>query len=132
MERIGGNKKMKIAISTDSGNVSGHFGRCPEFTLAEVKDGEVKDKKVIENPGHKPGYIPKFLNEKEIDCLITGGIGNKAVSMFDEFGVRVITGLKGTDTDKVISQFIEGEIESGENPCSPGEGKGYGQKRQDR
>lgn len=123
---------MKIAISTDSGNVSGHFGRCPEFTLAEIDDGEVKGKKEIENPGHKPGYIPRFLNEKGIDCLITGGIGRKAVSMFDEYGVRVITGLEGTDTDEVISQFVEGEIESGENPCSPGEGKGYGKGREDK
>lgn len=123
---------MKVAISTDSGKVSGHFGRCPEFTLAEIEHGEVKNKKEIENPGHRPGYIPQFLNEREIDLLVTGGIGRKAVSMFDNFGVEVITGLEGKNTEKVIEQITKGEIESGKNPCSPGEGKGYGKKREDR
>lgn len=123
---------MKIAISTDSGKVSGHFGRCPEFTLAEIENEKVKNKKVIENPGHKPGYIPEFLNDKEIDCLITGGIGRKAISMFDDFGVKAITGLEGKDIDKVIKQMAKDELDSSENPCSPGGGKGYGKKRQDR
>lgn len=123
---------MKIAISTDSGRVSGHFGRCPEFTLAEIENGELKDVKEIENPGHKPRYLPKFLSEEKIDRLITGGIGRKAESMFDDFGVKVITGLKGKNTEEVIGQVVKGEIESGENPCNPGKGKGYGEKRVDR
>lgn len=123
---------MKIAISTDSGRVSSHFGRCPEFTLAEIDDGEVKNKKKIENPGHKPGYIPKFLNEKEIDRLITGGIGRKAISMFNEFDVEVITGLEGENVKEIIDKVAKGTIEAGENPCSPGGGKGYGKKREDK
>ena len=122
---------MKVAISTDSGRVSGHFGRCPEFTLVEIENGEVKDENKIENPGHRPGYIPKFLNEKGIDCLITGGIGRKAISMFDNFSVRVITGVEGEDIEKVIEDFIEGELDSEGNPCSPGKGKGYGKERED-
>lgn len=123
---------MKIAISTDSGKVSGHFGRCPKFVVAEIEDGEIRDKKEIENPGHKPGYIPKFLNEREIDCLITGGIGRKAISMFDDFGVKVITGLEGENIDEVLGQFLKGDIESEGNPCSPGRGKGYGKQREDK
>ena len=27
---------MKVAISTDNGYVSAHFGRCPEFTILET------------------------------------------------------------------------------------------------
>jgi len=29
---------MKIAISTDAGFVSAHFGRCPSFTIAEIEE----------------------------------------------------------------------------------------------
>ena len=29
---------MKVAVSTDNGNVSPHFGRCPEFTLVEIDE----------------------------------------------------------------------------------------------
>lgn len=121
---------MKVAIPTDSEKVSGHFGRCPEFTLAKIEDGEVKEKKKIDNPGHKPGYLPQFLNENQVDWLITGGIGRKAISMFENFGIEVTTGLEGEDTNKVLEQVSKGEIESGTNPCEPGRGKGYGVKRE--
>ena len=38
---------MKIAISTDNGQVSAHFGRCPEFTVVEIENGKVLSKEVI-------------------------------------------------------------------------------------
>ena len=123
---------MKVAISTDSGKVSGHFGRCPEFTLAEVEDGEITEKEVIENPGHKPGFIPKFLNDKEVDMIIAGGIGRKAISMFDDFDVDVVSGCGGESVDDVLERTVNGELEEGANPCSPGEGKGYGKSREDK
>jgi len=54
---------MKIAISTDGNKVSPHFGRCPKFTIAEIKDNKLVDRKVIDNPGHHPGYLPQYLSE---------------------------------------------------------------------
>ena len=30
---------MRIAISTDGSSVSGHFGRCPSFTIVDIEDG---------------------------------------------------------------------------------------------
>ncbi|MFP4005175.1 MAG: NifB/NifX family molybdenum-iron cluster-binding protein [Candidatus Hadarchaeia archaeon] len=123
---------MKIAVPTDSNEVSGHFGRCPEFTIVEVVDGQVKEEKRIENPGHRPGYIPEFLNERGIDWLIAGGIGRKAISLFEDYGVEVTSGLEGVKVEEVIESALNGEIDSGSNPCSPGGGKGYGRGREDK
>ncbi|MFW5912258.1 MAG: NifB/NifX family molybdenum-iron cluster-binding protein [Candidatus Hadarchaeota archaeon] len=123
---------MKIAVPTDSNEVSGHFGRCPEFTIVEVVDGQVKEEKRIENPGHRPGYIPEFLNERGIDWLIAGGIGRKAISLFEDYGVEVTSGLEGVKVEEVIESALNGEIDSGANPCSPGGGKGYGRGREDK
>jgi predicted Fe-Mo cluster-binding NifX family protein len=53
---------MKIAISTDNGMVSPHFGRCPHFTIVEIKDNKVLKKEIIDNPGHRTGFLPKFFN----------------------------------------------------------------------
>ncbi|MFB6076058.1 MAG: NifB/NifX family molybdenum-iron cluster-binding protein [Candidatus Aenigmatarchaeota archaeon] len=121
---------MKIAVSTDSGKVSAHFGRCPEFTIAKIEDGEVKNKEVIENPGHRPGYLPKFMNEKQIDCIVSGGMGRKAISMFNDYEIEAITGING-NVDEVLEEMAEGEIEGSANPCKPGGGKGYGVEKED-
>jgi predicted Fe-Mo cluster-binding NifX family protein len=32
---------MKVAASTEGVNVSAHFGRCPNFTLADIHDGRI-------------------------------------------------------------------------------------------
>lgn len=116
---------MKIAIPNDSGKVAVHFGRAPKFTIVEIEDGEVIEKKEIDNPGHKPGYLPKFFNEKGIEIMIASGIGKRAISLFDKFNVKVISGVEG-EIEEVIDKYLEGELEDSKNSCKPGEGKGYG------
>ncbi|MBW2995442.1 NifB/NifX family molybdenum-iron cluster-binding protein [Candidatus Woesearchaeota archaeon] len=121
---------MKIAVSTDSGMVSPHFGRCPEFTIAEIEDGKVTKKEVIENPGHSTGLIPNFLSDKRVEVVIAGGAGFKAKQFFDELGIKLIIGIEGK-VDDVIDSFAKGELEEGESFCSPGKGKDYGVAKED-
>jgi len=121
---------MKIAISRDSGKVSEHFGRCPEFTIVEIEDNKIKNKKVIENPGHMTGFLPKFLKEQGVSCVIAGGAGFRAQELFEQFRINLITGVKG-DINNVIKDFIKGKIKQGNDFCSPGKGKGYGVKKED-
>ena len=59
---------MRIAISTDGGTVSAHFGRCPAFTIVDIEDGKVLHKEEISNPGHHPGFLPRFLHKKGVNC----------------------------------------------------------------
>jgi len=121
---------MKIAISTDNGFVSEHFGRCPEFTIAKIENNKAIDKKIIKNPGHMTGFLPKFLKEREVNYVLAGGAGFRAKQFFEQFGIKLITGVQG-EVDKVIERFIQGKIEQGEDFCSPGKGKGYGVEKED-
>ncbi|MFX1257821.1 MAG: NifB/NifX family molybdenum-iron cluster-binding protein, partial [Promethearchaeota archaeon] len=41
---------MKVAISTDSGEVCAHFGRAPEFTIITIEDNKVVKKEIFPNP----------------------------------------------------------------------------------
>jgi len=121
---------MKIAISTDSGKVSEHFGRCPEFTIVEIKDNKIKNKKVIKNPRHMTGFLPKFLKEQGVSYVIAGGAGFRAQELFEQFEIKLITGIQG-EINNVIKRYIKGEIKQGKDFCSPGKGKGYGIKKED-
>ena len=116
---------MKAAISTDAGSVSAHFGRCPDFTIVDIENGKVLHKEVIENPGHQPGFIPQFLHERGVDCIVAGGMGGRATSLFNEFGIQTVVGISG-NIDSVIGKLSTGELKSGESTCQPGAGKGYG------
>ena len=116
---------MKVAISTDGGFVSAHFGRCPQFTIVDIESGQITARETIDNPGHTPGLIPEFLNGKGVKCIVAGGMGKRAQLFFDEYGIESIIGVSGS-VDETIEKIVKGLLESGESLCSPGAGKGYG------
>lgn len=116
---------MRVAISTDQDYVSAHFGRCPSFTIVDFDKGKITRRIKVANPGHHPGFIPQFLNEKGVKCIIAGGMGARASGFFDELGIKIIVGVSGT-VDETIAKLIGGTLVSGESSCRPGSGKGYG------
>lgn len=116
---------MRVAISTDGEFVSAHFGRCPVFTIIDIENGKVTNKTEVENPGHQPGAIPLFLHEKGVNCIIAGGMGQRATMFFAEYNIQAIVGISGKIGD-VIEQLKKGTLEGGESLCKPGAGKGYG------
>jgi predicted Fe-Mo cluster-binding NifX family protein len=116
---------MRIAISTDGDMVSAHFGRCPSFTLVEIVDGKAVQKEVLQNPGHEPGVIPQFLNQKGAECIVCGGMGARAIGLFSELGIRVIAGVDGRVAE-AIARLEKGDLQGGASLCQPGAGRGYG------
>ena len=116
---------MKVAISTDSGQVSAHFGRCPEFTILEINGGKIINREIIPNPGHHPGYLPEYFEQMGIEAVIAGGGGTRAQMLFAEKNIQFILGVTGK-IGEVIDKLCKGELEGGESLCSPGAGKGYG------
>lgn len=116
---------MRVALSTDGDFVSAHFGRCPQFTIVDIKEGNVVKKDVITNPGHAPGFIPQFLHERGVEAIVAGGMGMRATGFFDEMGIKTIVGISGK-VDEVIEQLCQGTLKGGESLCEPGSGKGYG------
>ncbi len=116
---------MKIAISTDGDEVSPHFGRCPQFTIIEIKNNELVDKKTIENPGHHPNYLPRYLGKIGVSCVVAGGMGMRAKANFNREGVETILGVEGK-IEEIIDKIISGSLEGGESIYKPGMGKGYG------
>jgi len=107
---------MMIAISVDGNEVSMHFGRCEKYILYEIKNKEIISKKEITNPGHRPFFLPKFLADKNVDVLITGGIGPRAINTFNELNIKVISEVKGK-VEIVIKDYLEGKITEQLKPC---------------
>ncbi len=116
---------MRIAISTDGKYVSEHFGRCPSFTLVDIDNGKLINRTIIDNPGHSPGYIPEFLHEKGVSCIVCGGMGLRAKEIFEHLGIQSIMGIEGSVED-IINTIKTGVLEGKDSICTPGSGRGYG------
>ena len=105
---------MRVAISSEEGFVSDHFGRCPFFTFIDIENGKIIKRTEVVNPGHQPGAIPQFLHQKGVNCIVAGGMGMRATSFFEDYGIQAIVGVSGK-LDDVIEQLKKGALQGGES-----------------
>jgi predicted Fe-Mo cluster-binding NifX family protein len=110
---------MKIAISTDRGYVSAHFGRCLAYTIVDIQDGRIIKREEIPNPGHQPGFLPVYLSQMGVNAIIAGGMGPRAQGLFSEKNIQTIIGIQGP-IDEVIEKFLRQELEAGQDLCDHG------------
>lgn len=114
---------MKIAIAKDGRNVSGHFGHCEGFELFHIDTGKIIKRVFLENPGHKPGFLPKFLSDNGTNVIISGGMGSSAQQLFQTCGIEVVVGVQG-DLETAIEQFMHGKLSSTHSVCNEHAHKG--------
>ena len=114
-------KKIALACEDNNGlngQISQHFGRCPSYLIVDVEGNEIKKSDIISNPyyeNHIPGMVPKFISEQGANVMIAGGMGPRAIDMFSNFGIEVVTGAIG-NVGNVLKAYLQGEI-SGVEPC---------------
>ncbi|WP_435237840.1 NifB/NifX family molybdenum-iron cluster-binding protein [Psychromonas sp. PT13] len=110
---------MKIAIPLADGLLSMHFGHCGSFAMIDV-DNETKQiiaQQEIPSPPHEPGLLPKWLGERKVDMIITGGMGQRAKNLFTEQFIDVIVGANAQAPEIVVKNYLAGSLSSGENAC---------------
>ncbi len=115
VENNGGNK-VKIAVASEQDMVTGHFGHCINFNIYETEGSEIIKSQSIPNPGHKPGFLPNFLNDLGVKVVISGGMGGGAVDIFNEKGIEVILGAQGPARE-AVQQYLLGQLASTGSIC---------------
>ncbi len=106
----------KIAVASENDKVAGHFGHCMNFNIYEVENGKIVKHESIPNPGHRPGFLPNFLNDMGVNVIISGGMGAGAVEIFNEKGIEVITGASGNAIN-VSEEYLMGKLKSAGSIC---------------
>ena len=86
--------KILIAINESNGinsKLSEHFGHCPYFAIYE---SETKKLEIIKNSiDHADTLSPvEQITKLELDTVFTLGIGNRAITLFSEKGIKLKTG----------------------------------------
>ena len=115
---------MRIAISADDDNgidsvVSPHFGRCPFFVLVDVEDSRIGTVHVEKNPhypDHQPGQIPGFIDGLGANVMMSGGMGRRAIMLFQQLGIEGVTGAYGS-ARQALERYLGGGL-VGAEPCT--------------
>ena len=108
---------MKIVVPVIQGRVSPHFGHSDYFAFFEVEKKKFKEGERLSPPPHAPGVIPKWLKEQGADVVITGGIGPRALSIFAQCGIKVLTGAPNLEPEELLRQHLQGTLALQENIC---------------
>ena len=108
---------MKFAIPMAEGKLTAHFGHCQEFALIEVEKDEIKNKEVLIPPPHEPGVLPKWLGELGANVIIAGGMGQRAISLFNENNIKVVVGAPSLEPESLVNSYMNGSLVTGGNVC---------------
>lgn len=118
---------LRLAISSmdDKGlksRVSEHFGRCPFYTFVDIKNQAIAKVEVMANPyfhSHQPGQLPQFIQQQNAQVIISGGMGRRAIALFDQTGIKALAGVQG-QLQEVVEAHLKEELQSS-GPCAESE-----------
>ncbi|OPZ78473.1 MAG: Dinitrogenase iron-molybdenum cofactor [Alphaproteobacteria bacterium ADurb.Bin438] len=108
---------MKIAIPMAEGRLTNHFGHCQYFSIIKTTNELIEGKEEITPPPHEPGLLPRWLHEMGVDMVIAGGMGARAINLFNERGIKVIIGAPNETPEVLVKAYIEGKLTTGANAC---------------
>jgi Mrp family chromosome partitioning ATPase/predicted Fe-Mo cluster-binding NifX family protein len=110
-------EKLIFAIPVSQGKLCSHFGHCEQFALIQAEQGEIKGKSMHTPPPHEPGVLPKWLHELGANVVITGGMGARALDLFQQNNIKVITGAPMDPPEALVRQYLSDTLVTGDNVC---------------
>jgi len=79
--------------------------------------GKIVGKEVVPSPGHQPGFLPGWIAEQGVSAILAGGMGPRAVDLFEENRVEVVLGAPEGDPEKIVQAYLSGALALEENAC---------------
>jgi len=109
--------KKKIAVPVKNGILDGHFGHCSHFALINVDGKEIVAEELIAAPPHEPGILPPFLANLGVTDVIAGGMGNRAIQIFNQHSVNVFVGAPEMKAKDLVVGFLNESLSFSANYC---------------
>ena len=106
-----------FAVPTIDGKLCAHFGHCERFAVIETEDNKVLNIEYHTPPVHQPGTYPRFLADRGVSTIISGGMGTKAQEIFAQNDIEVFMGINSENPEILVEQYLQNQLESGKNLC---------------
>ena len=107
----------KIAIPVSNNALSPHFGHCERFFICEVENNKILNETFLSSPPHEPGILPQWLSGHGVTDVIAGGMGHRAISLFQQNKINVFVGAPQIEPKEIIRGFLNGTLALTDNYC---------------
>lgn len=108
-----------VAVPVDeAGILDAHFGHCKFFALIKVENDEIVSEEKVVPPPHEPGLLPKWLSEKGATDIIAGGMGQKAIQLFNQGGVNAFVGAPQLKAQELVKGLLDKSLTFTANYCN--------------
>ena len=109
--------KQIIAIPTNNSSLCQHFGHCEKFSIFQIEDGAITGENSLLPPPHEPGVLPAWLASQGVNYVIAGGMGQRAISLFNQYNISVLIGAEEKPARALAEEFLRDELKTGVNIC---------------
>ena len=119
IDKLKGDKIMKIAIPTEEGKLCSHFGHCESFTFADVNP-ETQEIINLENKVPEEGIScqsASWIAAQGANIVLAGGMGGRPLGIFEQSGVKVVTGCPELPVEEVVKSYLNSTLTTGANAC---------------
>lgn len=119
IEKIKGDKIMKIVIPSSENKLCGHFGHCEYFTFVDVNP-ETKEILNIEKKVPEDGIScqsASWIATQGANIVLAGGMGARPMAIFAQNGVQIVAGCPELEIETVINQYLNQNLVTGDNTC---------------
>ncbi len=115
---------MKIAVTYQNGQLSGHFGHAEMFKVYETDESKIISSQLLEPQGGGHAYMSGLMQENGVQAVICTSMGVHAKEALHAAGIEVVIGVTG-DPDEAVEAYLKGELIS-EAVSESGEEAGCG------
>ncbi|MBE6351267.1 MAG: dinitrogenase iron-molybdenum cofactor biosynthesis protein [Spirochaetaceae bacterium] len=105
---------MKVAITYENGEIFQHFGKTPNFLIAEVDGKEIKNTEIVSTNGSGHSALFQFLSDLNVNVVVCGGIGQGARDALSSGNIQLIAGQSGS-AEAALQFFANGDLK--DNPA---------------
>jgi len=109
--------KKRIAIPLEDGILCSHFGHCQQFAIIDTDNTSVTGETLVTPPPHEPGLLPGWLAEKGVTDVIAGGMGQRAITLFNEQKINVFVGAPIKKSKDLANDLLNNTLSAGANYC---------------
>ena len=119
---------MKVAVPTENGLLCPHFGHCQLFTIINVnpESKQIENVETLNPPPHDKGVLPAWLTQLGCTHIIAGGMGGRAIALFEQKGVHVVCGAPALKPEDLVKAHLNDELDTSGNLCEDPSFKKHG------
>jgi predicted Fe-Mo cluster-binding NifX family protein len=109
--------KRRIAIPLENGILCAHFGHCQQFAIFEADTNSISSEQFVTPPPHEPGLLPGWLAERGVTDVIAGGMGQRAINLFNQQRINVFVGAEVKKPQDLAKDLLNDTLTAGANYC---------------